>query len=232
MVTFKETAEEQLLRMIEGPQGPVKEPAASDPPPEAKGVPPMLKRIREGCSFVVRWIQWRLASWLHGPRGRDTVLSNLQLVSRSLWVLLAVLGAYVVVDLLLVQPQVQRYVPLQTNSQAATQSASLAAAREPLRPASNYMEVIGLRNPFTGAPLGLGSSFSKEAKKQKLEEKIQDLVLVGIDRGPNPAALLESKAQSRTVVVSAGDEISGMKVKKITSEGVLLSYEGEEFLLR
>ena len=45
-------------------------------------------------------------------------------------------------------------------------------------------------------------------------------------------ALIEHAAQQKTYVVRVGDEINGMVVKKISSEGVLLTYEGKEILVQ
>ena len=175
------------------------------------------------------WRRWKLLRT--GPPGTYRLLWNLRLFSRGLWVVLTLLGAYVLFDLLLIQPlsasprsphRMPRTIGISTKEPRSE-------GREPLKPTSEYVEQIGFRNPFTGIPLGQSSS---KAAEQKIQETVKDLVIVGIDRGPNPAALIEDKAQGRTVAVTPGDEIRGMKVKKVTTEGVVLIVDGQEVVLQ
>jgi hypothetical protein len=83
--------------------------------------------------------------------------------------------------------------------------------------------------------MGMASQTPKAAPvtiKRRLDEMVQGLVVVGIDRGPNPAALIEDQQTGRTTVIRVGDTVRDAKVKKIDGDGVLLTYEGEEHLLR
>lgn len=225
MVAYKETAEEQLLRMIEGPQ-----PGSSSTPGEAPADPPP--------SRTDKWagVRGQLSDWLRRlspsrtrPRGRDPLIWNLQLASRVLWVILAALGAYVVVDLVLIQPSYQ--LP-RSGSGAASTPAGPAAARAPLKPLADYIGVVVQRDPFTGLLPGVAQQAPPPTTERRMEQMVASLKLVGIDRGPNPAALVENTEQNRTLIVNVGDDLNGMKVKKISAEGVLLTYEGEEYLLR
>ena len=224
MVPYKETAEEQLLRMIEGPQGPARELTPQSPGPMRPQVMESLNRF--GMEMWRRLIRLKSDS-----PGADPLLWNSRVLSRVLWVVLVLLGGYVVFDLLLVQSISRAAAASQHRMPRTigTSSQPVNPVKEPLRPASEYVERIGLRNPFTGSP---SSQVSAKTLEEKLQEKIKDLVIVGIDRGTNPAVLIEDKAQGRTMAVTPGDEIRGMKVKKVTSEGVVFSYEGQEIILQ
>lgn len=162
----------------------------------------------------------------------DAFLWNLRLAHRILWVVLAMIGAYVVVDLVFVQPKppvVRRPSPaIPADGQSAGQPVE---GSQKLRPLSEYIGAVMQRNPFTGAIAGIAPPRGKTAK-HRLEELAGGLTIVGIDRGPNPVALVEDATQQRTYVVKVGDDINGMHVTQITAEGVVLSYEGEEFTLR
>lgn len=232
MVAYKETTEEQLLRLIEGPEGartarPV--PAAQaptvgegSPGPRASGNP---------FDGLKGWVRQMLITERARTQG-DPFLWNLRLASRILWVVLAALGAYVVINLVLLQPSfklsgIATPVGQQPNGSASSES----TVQSPLRPLAEYVGAVVQRDPFTGNIPELLQPAVKTAQK-RLEEMVNHLVVVGVDRGPKPTALVEDTQQGRTLVLNAGDEIRGMRVKKITSEGVLLTYEGEEFLLR
>ena len=208
MVLPKETAEEQLLRMIEGSQGPQR----SSAPAPAPG---------------------RFSSWwekLFSPRPRrieaDPFLLKLQLGSRFLWVILVGFAVYLVLSLFVMQP---RHPAISTSTKEVPAAELSTAVQSPLKPLPQYLEGFQQRNPFTGAVAGQSVVVEK---KSRLQEAVQGLTLVGIDRGPNPAAIIENSAQQKSTVVSVGDNINGLKVKKITSEGVVLSDDVEEFLLR
>jgi hypothetical protein len=223
MVPLKETAEEQLLRMIEGSQG-------SQAPHHSTGDPP-LKRLTDALQErTVRW--WRrVVPPRRGPQAADPFLWNLRLTQRLLWVLLVGLGAYVVIDLALIQPTPR----LATVSVPQTEGTAVAVAppvtlENSLKPLAEYLAAVSQRNPFTGAVGALDEPGAKTAKHQ-LEELASGFVVVGIDRGPNPVALIEHREQQRTYIMKVGDELNGMTVTSINAEGVVVSYEGEELLL-
>ncbi len=226
MVAYKETAEEQLLKMIEGPQagsssasGHASGEAPAPPRPDRWG------RIRDSLFDSLQ----RFHPARTRPRGRDPLIWNLQLASRVLWMVLAALGAYVVVDLVLIQPAYQLG---RSSTGIPGAPAGPVTPRAPLKPLADYIGVVARRNPFTGLLPGLAQQASPLTLERRLDQMVAGLTLVGIDRGPKPAALVENTEQNRTFIVNVGDEINGMKVKKISAEGVLLGYEGEEYLLR
>ena len=226
MVAYKETAEEQLLRMIEGPEG-----ADRSSGSESIHPPEKLNLVHQ----VWGELKSRLRIWLFLFRSRsqgDPLLWNLRLARRILWVVLAVLGTYAVIDLVVIQPNFKRMRSSAVGSSEVrtVQAVVPVEVKSPLKSLGVYIDAILSRDPFTGG--GNNISSVAKIKESKMEELINGYILVGIDRGLHPAALVENKVQQRTLIVGVGDEINGMKVKKITQEGVVLTYDGEETLLR
>lgn len=218
----KETAAEQLLRMIEAP--------ATGGAPAGAPRPPGL-RLPDLREQAAEW-SWRLRrafmpARLHG----DTVLWNLQIASRALWGVLACLGLYALVTLV-IAPAPPRALPSFTGPVAGAE-ASAVADIPAQRPLSQYFSAIQERNPFTGLAASVAVAVREtKTAKQRLQEMAKELVVVGINRGADPEALIEDAAQRRTVIVKPGDLIGGVKVKEINAQGVLLGYEGEELLIK
>ena len=214
----KETPTEQLLRMIEGPQG------AATAKPVASGVH-VGQRLRDFVQDVQAWIG-RLV--LPSHREADVFLWNLRMAHRVLWLLLAGLGAYVALDLVVgSKPHIS---PKLVTTGAEGQRPTPVEPDHSLATLSEYLVAVKQRNPFTGEGGLLDRSSGKTAKR-KLEELAEGLVVVGIDRGTHPVALVEHAAQRRTYMVKTGEQINGMTVKKIGAEGVVVTYEGEEMTL-
>lgn len=217
----KETPAEQLLRMIEGSPAP-----GGHTTPAAT---PSLQRLLEIVQDAVARLRQLL---LPSRREADTLLWNLRVAQRVLWVALAGLGAYVAFDLVFVRPASRlARAPAATGGQAAAPSPESGQAIKPL---SDYLAGVQIRNPFTGIAGGTLLAERPVAKttKQRLEELAQHLVVVGIDRGPRPEAIVEDTSQQRTYFVRIGDEINGLVIRDISANGVLVAYEGEETLLR
>lgn len=217
----KETPAEQLLRMIEGSPAPggLAKPAAA----------PSLQRLLEIIQDALARLRQLL---LPSRREVDTLLWNLRVAQRVLWVVLAALGAYVAFALVFVRPASRlARAPAATGGQAAVSSPGPAQAIKPL---SDYLASVQMRNPFTGVAGGtlLADRPTAKTVKQRLEELAQHLVVVGIDRGPRPEAIIEDTSQQRTYFVRMGDEINGLVIRDISANGVLVAYEGEETLLR
>ncbi len=233
----RETPAEQLLRMIEGaPQG-----AGGFIKPVT--VPP-LRQLVDAVRGLLAQIRRR---FVDGRRETDAVLRNLRLIYRLLWVALAGLGVYVVVDLLLIQPISRPSAPparLERLPGRAARAIGGPGAPDPgaqtvsrgqpvLKPLSEYLTAIQVRNPFTGLSGGLTlDQPTAKTTKRRLEDLAQGLAVVGIDRGPNPEAIIEDTAAQRTYFVKVGDELNGMIVQDISTQGVVVAYEGEELLLK
>ena len=222
MVSSKETAEEQLLKMIEGPRG------SRDVAPGASPRP--APRPRRTALF--RHVGERVWRALLPPRREaDVFLWNLRLTQRVVWIALAGLGAYVVADLLVFQParRTWRAKPVPPGRQATALSGIKPESR-PLKPLAEYVSTIAQHNPFTGVSALLGLPTTQTAKR-RLEEMAGNFTVVGVDRGAHPIALIEQKNPQRTYMVKAGDDLGGLTVKTIGPEGVVVTYEGEELAL-
>ena len=202
--------------MIEGAPGGA-EVAKPAPVAPARRIGDLLHGIRGG---LARWL-------LPSQREADIFLWNLRVAHRVLWLVLTALGVYVVADLMVVSRPVARSTVTAAAPDAQPASAEVGA---PLRGLSQYLVAVKERNPFTGESGQQGPAHGKTTKR-KLEELAEGLVVVGIDRGANPVALVEHPAQHRTFMVKVGDEINRMKVTKVGADGVTVSYEGETLTL-
>jgi len=204
-------------------EGPVRPPAPRGPMKRLP-VDQLLERARAALDALSAWLL---------PAGRrrvaDAFLWRLQLAERVVWVVLAGLGIYLVVDLFVLR--------LRPPALAIPVASSLgpgaeAVVGEHLKPVADYHQLIAGRNPF-GLTGGMRSpSVSDQAKESRLEQLTRTLVVVGINRGRVPEALIEDTQAKRTHFVKVGDQISGLTVKAIDKRGVTLAYEGEELLLQ
>lgn len=218
----KETAEEQLLRMIEGPAGP-RPPRGSGPKVRAAAVAAQLKSRISGL--------WRWAIPGEASRARsDGFLWRLQIGERIIWVLLGGLALYLVVDLVMLKRRLPVLSGSSTPSAVQPVDAAGIPAEDQLKPLAQYREALSTRNPFGLSPVGGGSGSGKV--KSRLTELTGALSVVGINRGRVPEALIEDSQDQRTHFVKVGDDINGLKVVTIDDRGVTVSYEGEETTLR
>lgn len=222
----RQTPEEQLLRMIEGGATPA--PSSSSAPSAAGSSPKdrLLRLWQEGpAQFFMRW-----KSFFRPKTQTDPVLRNLRLTSRILWGVLAGLGLYFIVAVVLspskpIPPELKKPIP-------ATSTASPPASPETLaKPLAEYLSAVLQRNPFTGAS-GSTAAVPVRRAREQLRDIAEGMVVVGIDRGEKPEALIEDKRQQRTYFVKVGDSLNGARVKEIGSKGVVIEYEGEETLLQ
>ena len=225
MVPAKETAEEQLLRMIEGPSGP--KPSRNP----LKGFSPqrLVEQLREQSEVL-----WRWALPSQQRESADVLLWRLHLAERICWVVLAGLGIYLVVDLLFIRRQPPTIV-VRTMPQGASplQRSTSTLAEDQLKPVAEYREAIMSRNPFGGhLAKEAGGGTGDQGTKGRLLELTKSLTVVGINRGRVPEALIEDRAAQRTYFVKVGDKINEVTVKSIDQSGVTVSYEGEETSLQ
>lgn len=221
----KDTPEEQLLRMIEGGQAPPSEP----PPPAKRGLDLVQLAIWWQRTAAGWQGQWRKL-FRSQDRG-DAVLRNLRIASRVAWIGLASLGVYFIVAVVLTKPK--RTPMILTSSRPAEGVGAMPAVTpdDLAKPLSEYLASVLQRNPFTGGA-GATSAAPIRSARDKLKELAGGLVVVGIDRGAKPEALIEDAAGGRTHFIKVGDVINGMTVREISERGVILSYEGEELLLQ
>lgn len=223
MVASKETAEEQLLRMIEGPQGP---PISSEEGSVSSSRGSLKRDFFQWAGDLKR----RLTGLPRRRAGMDPFLWKLKVANRLLWFVLIGLGIYLVLELFGTPVKHPSAVP----STTAGSDVFLPEERprSPLRPLPEFLASFAGFNPFTGVVAGQSLADLKRASKNRLEEMVKGLTLVGIDRGANPAAIIEGTDPAKTYIVSVGDQIKGMQVREIGPDGVTLFYEGEKYVLR
>ena len=228
----KETAEEQLLRLIEGAHAPQPQPATG-PSGGTAAKPPWRDRLRHGWSQVSGAVALRVNALFRArQRGGDTVLRQLQLAGRLMWLVLVGLGLYVVASVVFSQSH-----PPRMASGAGLPSAGKGTVTPPpspdtlVKPMAEYLSAVLQRNPFTGTS-GSNSAAPVQRPRERLKELVGSLVVVGIDRGATPEALIEDNSGGRTYFVKVGDVVNGAFVKEITSRGVIVEYEGEEELIQ
>ena len=213
----KETPAEQLLRMIEGGSGPAVSPGTPSSPIGRAAA--LVQSIRGRFWFRRRMVR----------RNTDAMLGNIRLGQRVLWIVLLGLTAYLAAEVLLVKPRIPVSRITASGETPTTVDSGTEGTANPLRPLSEYLAAVEVRNPFTGS--GATSAPPVVSAKQRLEEMAQGLAVVGIDRGEHPEALIEDSKLQRTYFVKVGDTLNGMTISEINPQGVVLTYEGEEFLL-
>ncbi len=218
MVTSKETAEEQLLKMIEGPHGSrdVEQPTTA-----------RAARRPHATAFVRALTERVRRVLLPERREADVFLWNLRVAQRVLWAGLVGLGAYTLASILLFQPAHRARVMVATPLRHASALSASPPDARPLKPLAEYVATVAQHNPFTGVS-SLLSLPTAHTAKHRLEELAGNFVVVGVDRGATPIALIEQKNPQRTYMVKVGDDLGGLTVKQISSEGIVVSYEGEE----
>ena len=219
MVPAKETAEEQLLRMIEGPS-----PASPKGPPKGFSPERLHEALRDALEAATRW-----ARGSGGRRdGGDPFLGQLQLAARLFWGVLAALGLYLVVDVLVLRPPMPQLPRVQP-------SAGESGAK-PVENAGDrfqaYRQTLISRNPFRLEARRGEEKPAGQTANSKLMELVEPLTVVGINRGAIPEALIEDKGTKRTHFVKIGDQLNGLTISDIGPEGVKVTYEGEETLLK
>jgi len=224
MVSAKETAEEQLLRMIEGPAGP----SSPRGPLKKFSVEQVTEQIRSRVGLLWRWALPAGASHEHA----DAFLWRLRIAERVFWGVIGTLAIYLVVDLAMLKrrPPMISVRPSTHAVVASSAPEASAPAEERLKSLAEYREALATRNPFGLSPIGGGGAGNAKAKSH-LTDLVAPLVVVGINRGRVPEALIEDSQDQHTHFVKVGDEINGLKISAIDERGVTLSYEGEETIL-
>lgn len=205
--------------MIEGPHG-----GLPGGPKPAVGV---LQSLSTFFNRLPNPFRRKLRS---GRRDADPVLANLTLVQRVLWLVLILFGAYVAFDLVAVQPT-STLDRVTAHAPEAPEASAGAPSTATLRPLADYLSIVQQANPFGGAAAIIAAPIT-QTTKQRLEELASGLVVVGIDRSANPEAIIEDTEQQRTYFVKVGDELNGLTIREISAKGVMVTYEGEELLLK
>ena len=229
MVTAKETAEERLLRMIEGPT--LRKASGADGGRRGLviGVGGWLRGLGD---FVGR----RASSRERRRTPSDLFLWRLQLATKIFWGLLTVLAGYLVVELWVLKTQPPVVLPSIPKEAGLPSDRSGIETADRLKSLESYQQAIVGRNPFHLAPSTGGEQaptpMGNRTSSNRLGELAAALAVVGINRGAHPEALIEDTAAKRTYFVKVGDQVNGLTIKTIDSQGVTVTYEGEETLLK
>lgn len=167
----------------------------------------------------------------------DVFLSNLHLINRVLWLVILGVGVFVTYDYMEGTEELNARLQTLQGSALPIQSATdvqpmvLQSRVEDL---STYVKTVKDRNPFTGARL----VEDKVQQVVEVEEEVdlaamaEGLVVVGLDRGLNPEALVEDSKNQRTHFLKPGDKIREFTVQEIDVQGIVLDYEGQTYVLQ
>jgi type II secretory pathway component PulC len=110
-------------------------------------------------------------------------------------------------------------------------------AIESFKPVALYLEEVRKRDIFRPVPQAQQkvAIIAPKAKKAqaKLKEMAKDLKLVGISWGKSPKAMIRSQKEQNTYFLRQGQMIgtTGIEVKTIFKDKVIISYQGEEMEL-
>jgi len=195
-----------------------------------------MTQLKQGLIGLADALRQRLVPRPSGRYREDPFLWNLRLANRLLWLVLLGLAAYVGSEFVEVQTDKPADPPaLEARVEAAAViPAEPVQAESPVKPLSDYLTAVMEKNPFQTSLESEAEPEAAEAPRtagNRIQDLTRGLMVVGIDRGANPVAFVEDIDQKRTYLVGIGDTVNGMVVKEIGSEGVILSYEGEEILL-
>ena len=211
--------------MIEGPAAPV-----SRPPGRRLSFGGVVGSVAEAIGGIRHW-------GVRAPRGyhdpSDKFLAQLRLVGQIFWVVLAILGTYLVVDIWLRPPQPPTVAALPAS--VATDRAPTGlepSAEQRMTRAVEYRQALASRNPFRLEAPKTAQAPTAQTVKSKLAELISTLSIVGINRGAVPEALVEDTQAKRTYFVKVGDQLNGLTVRAIDQNGVTVTYEGEQATLQ
>ena len=98
--------------------------------------------------------------------------------------------------------------------------------------AQAYRQTLASRNPFRLEVERANEAPSSQTAKSRLADLTSSLTVVGINRGEVPEALIEDTQDKRTHFVKVGDQLNGITIRAIGQEGVTVTYEGEETVLK
>ena len=206
--------------MIEGPSASPKGPMGGFSPER------LLEPLREPLDRFKRWIKGGSA----GHRdGGDPFLAQLRLAGRIGWAILAGLGLYLIVDVVILQPRPPR---LTSTRPASSGESKVVPVEDTAGRLQAYRQTLAARNPFRLETARVDETPSSQTAKAKLAELTRSLTVVGINRGVIPEALIEDAQAKRTHFVKVGEQVNGVTISAIGQEGVKVTYEGEEAVLK
>lgn len=104
-----------------------------------------------------------------------------------------------------------------------------------LKKRNYYLERVRIRDIFNPLPTvteANGAAGQKRKDISKISEAAKDLKLVGISWSDNPDAMIEDTNRKKVFFLKNGEMLNDIKIQAIFKDRVVLSYQGEELLLR
>jgi len=220
MVTNQDTPEEQLLKIIEGPKSGGS--ASSEGQAKVATRPSPWGALRQLFASL-------------GAKKKTAPQLDLDLINRLVALGVVLLLVYITIDLVMIQKGKGRFDPSifkETPSKESSTTEGIPLLEEPATPLEEYLKPFTQRNPFTGEGGNPRVEQEKEkptvSAREKLEGMVTPYVVVGIQKGTIPIAMIEDTVRKRTYFVREGEKVGELHVNGITETGVLFGYEGEE----
>jgi len=213
------TPEENLLRIIESPQGQTPRRGMGARPRRGSDVKAYLSEIQKGLlEQAKKFFSLRMAS--------------LALISAG-----GLATLFLVVDFWLGLPKSDFIDKLEQEARA-TDLGDLSVGQ--IDPLGVYVQDIKDRNMFAltaPAPKGPPANATpEETKDQAIQSALQDLItnykVVGIIWSDMPQAIIEDVPGGRTFMVNRGSMVKVARVKDILKDRVILSYDDKDIELR
>jgi len=207
--------EERLFNAIEKNEG-----------PPAKGESPKKNTIdfNEAFSKLKRKILSFGIKKVGGDEKRSfNIFGNLKIVNRILAAGSGVLAIFLVTDMTMLKQNGDRIFAKTAGMEA------LPFQKKPITPLkelSFYEEAVSRRDIFNPPAKGYAKSALDTAPK--ISELTKNLNLVGIYWGTYPEAMIEDTEAKKTYFLKRGDPISGLRIKNILKDRIILEYQGEE----
>lgn len=216
MAREKSTPEEQLLKLIEkgGEAGTTRF-------KRKRRLFLRLGNIKMLWLSILKKISWALARLKGGLKE-----PNLKVLNKIFLILSMALLAYSIMDFIFGRPDIgEVYARLHP----VKEKKPPVKIKAPTQPFLHYLEMVRRRNIFS--PIMLKEPERPELKKQRLQDMIKDLNLVGVSWGEEPMAMIEDKQEKKTYFLKKGDTINQFKIEDILTDRVILSFEGEKIEL-
>lgn len=189
--------------------------------PRLRGWHAWAARAQEAPQQLTRWLT-------PARQAADPFLARLQLADRLMWVVLGALALFLVGQLLVGQPP----LPSLMSPEPLGGIAPPATVAAPARPVDQVQSAISGRNPFNLSATRSPGDLKSTSAQERLMQLVKPLVVVGVNRGATPEALIEDAEAKRTHFVKVGDTLNGLRVTAIDADGVEVEYDGETFKIQ
>jgi type II secretory pathway component PulC len=208
------TPEEKLLKIIEGPAM-----------PKFKIPLGMKKMPKVNLKNIGNWLN-RLQ---HIDKNALSKYLSLRLVNKAIAGLCGFLTVFWIFDFMRINSNLsQRFEQI-----AQAPAVASAQAKETPLTLVSYEEITSeakRRNIFTLLPAP--PKTEADGSPADIAEKISNLKLVGVIWSNNPQVMIEDVKGNRTYLLSIGEQMGEITIKKIFMDKVVLQIEGQEEELR